>query len=213
MSTPLPSLLTTLDSLATLSPGTKVRFLGCVTSYDVPTVTLTLSLPPSVSNEAVDRATSSAANKRARARRGAASIRIEGDVGTRALVAVAVDVSLLTPGLRREATDRGAWVSVLGYIARNDGPNESTLSTGRQAAAKDGRSSAARAGVRVQALLVQVEKGVAEIGLQRFEEAVRARTAAMQSMQAAREKTRIDAWREEEEEEEEEEEGRRRRRI
>ncbi|QUC16112.1 uncharacterized protein UV8b_00353 [Ustilaginoidea virens] len=42
---PLPSKLCLLSSLADHKPGDKVRFLGCVTSYDVNTASLVLGHP------------------------------------------------------------------------------------------------------------------------------------------------------------------------
>ena len=41
-SAPLPTRLVFLNDLSTLAPGEKVRFLGCVTEYNISTGTLTL---------------------------------------------------------------------------------------------------------------------------------------------------------------------------
>jgi len=83
---PLPSTLTLLTSLRSHETGTKVRFLGCVTHYHLPTGTLSLqhayapSPPPATSTVAL------------------------------------VDVNLLLEGMKREDTVVGAWVNVVGYV-------------------------------------------------------------------------------------------------
>lgn len=84
---PLPTTLTLLSSLSQFETGCKVRFLGCVTAYDLPTGTLSLQ-------HAYPTPSSASA------------------LSTIALV----DVNLLLEGLKREDTTIGAWLNVVGYV-------------------------------------------------------------------------------------------------
>ena len=81
---PLPSTLTFLSSLNSIPIGSKVRFLGCVTSYKVSSATLSLQHPYQSSQAGP----------------------------TIALV----DVTLLLESLKREDTQIGAWVNIIGYV-------------------------------------------------------------------------------------------------
>ena len=92
---PLPTVLTFLSSLPSHAPGSKVRFLGCVTAYHIPTKTLTLEhtyYPASLSSK-------------------------------QDAVAL-VDVGLLLEGLKREDTVVGAWVNIIGYVENVKSPKQ-----------------------------------------------------------------------------------------
>ena len=82
---PLPPTLTFLSALPTHPPGTKIRFLGCVTNYTLHKGILELqhAYPPPPSHKSIF---------------------------------ALVDVNLLLETLKREDTQVGAWVNIVGYV-------------------------------------------------------------------------------------------------
>lgn len=97
---PIPaSKLLPLQDLHLESPGTKVRFLGCIRAYDSTTATLTLATPP-----------------RTAAAAAAASARAE------------VDISVPLPTLNMGSLADGQWVNVIGYIIGTS-PDQETHET------------------------------------------------------------------------------------
>jgi len=91
MSSPLPSTLIALSDLRHTAPGSKVRFLGCVTKYSTKHGTLHLqhSRPTTL-------------HKRPQK-------------NPNVVVAV-VDITLLLDTLKTTDTQTGEWVNVVGYV-------------------------------------------------------------------------------------------------
>lgn len=96
---PLPTRLTFISDLPTVSPSEKVRFLGCVTNYSTVTGTITLQhaypYPSTSTSQSV-------------------------------CPTAMVDVNLLLSTLKSTDTQVGEWVNVMGYVqgfVDNDGAN------------------------------------------------------------------------------------------
>ncbi|KAL2053764.1 hypothetical protein ABVK25_006069 [Lepraria finkii] len=127
---PLPTTLTFLSALPTHPPGTKIRFLGCVTNYTLHKGILELqhAYPPPPSHKSI---------------------------------LALVDVNLLLETLRREDTQVGAWVNVVGYLEGivKEGKRGKMRETERDVEAQQG-DAAPVVYVRVQAIMLWAAGGV-----------------------------------------------------
>lgn len=105
---PLPTHLTFLSSLASHPTGTKVRFLGCVTGYDVHHGILRLA-HAYPSNASLSPLSSNAT--------------------------AVVDVTVIVDSLKRDILEVGAWLNVIGYVKeqRQGGNKGGSGSVGVQA--------------------------------------------------------------------------------
>ncbi|GFF52567.1 hypothetical protein CNMCM8927_006805 [Aspergillus lentulus] len=101
MNGPLPSTRAFLSDLPSLPTGSKVRFLGCVRTYHVPTGHLVL--------------------EHDYPRR-----RFSTNAGTEP-ASVAVDVNAVLESVTAEELRVGAWVNVVGYVRRSDGGDHDVL--------------------------------------------------------------------------------------
>lgn len=145
---PLPTRLIFLSDLATQPHGTKVRFLGCVTRYNLSTGVLELQHthhhPPPTKTSTV----------------------------------ALVDVNVVLEGLKREDTQVGAWINVVGYVEevlregsrrgqrqrQGQGQEKTVLATGKGEEVGEG-SRMVR--VRVQAIMLWNAGGVKIGGYER----------------------------------------------
>ncbi|RHZ61927.1 nuclear telomere cap complex subunit Ten1 [Aspergillus thermomutatus] len=103
MNGPLPSTRAFLSDLPSLPTGSKVRFLGCVRTYNIPTGHLVLE-----HNYPRCRFSANAGTERA---------------------SVAVDVNAVLESVTAEELRVGAWVHVVGYVRSwgSDGPDHDAL--------------------------------------------------------------------------------------
>ena len=120
---PLPSTLTFLSSLPSISAGSKVRFLGCVASYRVSSATLSLQ-------------------------------HAYPDSQTDPVVAL-VNVNLLLESLKREDTQVGAWVNVMGYV-----DEVCDCKRGLKEGTKDEREDSGIVQIKVKAIMLWSAGGV-----------------------------------------------------
>ena len=111
-SLPLASTLTLLTYLPQHPVGMKVRFLGCVTRYDVRKGVLELQHPyPHPSTSSIPRPAHLELSRPARARRD------QTDDAAGEAVLARVDINVIKDTLEnREVFDVGTWVNVVGYI-------------------------------------------------------------------------------------------------